>query len=90
MKKMTYIIALVLVVVGSTACGYYNFDIDGQTVETGPLQEYSEEIPLDDGEEAQVRIRFGAGERGLQDLRRLLPAAGPGQGDPPAFGQGRA
>jgi hypothetical protein len=62
MKKMTVIIALVFVMVGSTACGYYSFDIDGQTVETGPMQEYSEEIPLDDAEEAQVRIRFGAGE----------------------------
>lgn len=62
MKKITLILVLVFVTVGSTACGYYDFDIDGRTVETGPMQEYSEEVPLDDAEEAQVRIRFGAGE----------------------------
>jgi hypothetical protein len=62
MKRTTLILALVFVMVGSSACVNYNFDIDGQTVETGPMQDYSEEVPLDDVEEAQVRIRFGAGE----------------------------
>jgi hypothetical protein len=60
MKQVAMALTLVALVVSTLACGY-TVNIE-PSIEVGTMQNYSEEIPLDGTDEAEVVINFGAGE----------------------------
>lgn len=60
MRRTLSIMTLVLLMLGSSGCGYA-VSI-GPRLEVGPMEEFQEEIPREGVEEARIEIRFGAGE----------------------------
>jgi hypothetical protein len=78
MGRVVLVLASVLLLLGSQICCCAFLpgvpDIQLPEIETrpfeprlevGPTRDYEEEIPLEDAEEARVRVRFGAGEISL-------------------------